>query len=94
VKNKQVFDIEDFMATLSDEGDIAEDVSQQVTVMSAMARLNPQERQIVALSVLQGYTTKEISQILATPQGTISSKLHRTLAKLRKMLEQETAATV
>jgi RNA polymerase sigma-70 factor (ECF subfamily) len=94
VKNKQVFDIEDFMATLSDEGDIAEDVSQQVTVMSAMARLNPQERQIVALSVLQGYTTKEIAKIMATPQGTISSKLHRTLAKLRKMLEQETAATV
>lgn len=93
VKNKQVFDIEDFMTTLSDEGDVAEDVARQVTVMSAMARLNPQERQIVALSVLQGYTTREIAEIMATPQGTISSKLHRTLAKLRKMLEQDTLSS-
>lgn len=94
VKDKQVFDIEDFMATLSDENDLAEDVAQQVTVMSAMSRLNPQERQIVVLSVLQGYTTREIAQIMATPQGTISSKLHRTLAKLRRMLEQDAVTPV
>ncbi len=87
VKNKVVFDIEDFMSTLADESDMSADISQQVTVVSAMSRLSAEERTIVALSVLQGYTTKEIADILATPQGTISSKLHRTLAKLRKMLE-------
>jgi RNA polymerase sigma-70 factor (ECF subfamily) len=87
VKGKAVFDIESFMTTLSDETDVSADVSEQVTVMGAMARLNHQERFIVALSVLQGYTTKEIAKILSAPQGTISSKLHRTLAKLRRMLE-------
>lgn len=88
VKNKVVFDIEGFMTTLADDADVSADVSEQVTVMSAMSRLNAQERMIVILSVLQGYTTKEISEIMATPQGTISSKLHRTFAKLRKMLGQ------
>ena len=91
VKGKNVFDIEDFMTTLSEETDVAKEVSQQVTVMEALARLAPQERLIITLSVLQGYTTREIASILASPQGTVSSKLHRSLAKLRKMLELELA---
>ena len=87
VKHKNTFDIENFMASLSDEADLSSDVSEQVTVIGAMSRLSSKERQIIALSVLQGYTTKEIAVILGSPQGTVSSKLHRSLAKLRKMLE-------
>ena len=87
VKGKNVFDIESFMTTLSEDTDLSSDVSEQVTVVGALNRLTFQEREIVVLSVLQGYTTKEIAAILGSPQGTISSKLHRSLAKLRKMLE-------
>lgn len=87
VKGKNVYDIEGFITTLADEGDMSSEVSEQITVMGALGRLNPQERLIVSLSVLQGYTTKDIAAILSSPQGTISSKLHRSLAKLRKMLE-------
>ena len=89
VKHKNTFDIENFMVSLSDETDLSLDVSEQVTVLDALARLSQGERQIIALSVLQGYTTKEIARILGSPQGTISSKLHRSLAKLRKMLEAQ-----
>ena len=89
VKHKNTFDIENFMASLSDEMDLSSDVSEQVTVTGALSRLTSSERQIIALSVLQGYTTKEISKILGSPQGTISSKLHRALVKMRKMLEAE-----
>ena len=92
VKHKNTFDLENFMASLSGEGDVSTDVSEQVSVMSAMQRLSPEERQIIVLSVLKGYTTKEIARILGSPQGTVSSKLHRSFAKLRKMLEvQDTA---
>ena len=59
---------------------------QSPEVREAMARLNPEERQIVLLSVLEGYTMREIGEILTLPQGTVSSKLHRTLKKLRRML--------
>lgn len=89
VKGKNVFDIESFMTTLSDDGNVSEEVSEQITVMNALGRLNHQERLIITLSVLQGYTTKDIAEILGSPQGTISSKMHRTLAKLRKMLETD-----
>lgn len=89
IKGKNVFDIESFMFTLSEESDMSSDVTDSVTVVGALGRLNAQERIIVVLSVLQGYTTKEIAAILGSPQGTISSKLHRSLIKMRKMLEVE-----
>lgn len=87
VKHKNTFDLDNFMASLSDDSDLSGDVSEQVTVVNAMGRLSHQEREIIVLSVLQGYTTKEIAAILGSPQGTISSKLHRSLAKLRKMIQ-------
>lgn len=87
VKGKNVYDIDGFITTLSEEGDMSEDVSEQITVMDALRRLSYQERMIVTLSVFQGYTTKDIAGVLGSPQGTVSSKIHRTLAKLRKMLE-------
>lgn len=87
VKGKNVFDIDSFITSLPDEANLSADVSEQITLMEALGRLSHQERMIVTLSVLQGYTTKDIATIMGSPQGTISSKMHRTLAKLRKMLE-------
>ena len=45
------------------------------------------KRQIVLLSVLEGYTTREIASMLEMPQGTVSSKLSRSLKKLRLQLQ-------
>ena len=92
VRGKNIFDIESFGATLPDETNLSADVTEQVTVLDALSRLNPQERMIVTLSVLQGYTTKDIAAIMCSPLGTISSKMHRTFAKLRKMLEISNSA--
>ena len=39
------------------------------------------------LSVLEGYTMREIAEMLALPQGTVSSKLSRSLKKLRLQLQ-------
>ncbi len=46
------------------------------------------EREIVLLSVLQGYKSGEISTILDCPAGTVRSKLSRSLKKLRIELEK------
>ena len=40
------------------------------------------------LSVLEGYTLREIAAMLGLPQGTVSSKLSRTLKKLRRQLQE------
>jgi len=89
IKGKNSFDIESFSASLVAEGDVSAEITEQITVMKAMAILSEQERLIIALSVMSGYTTKEISKILGSPPGTVSSKLHRALVKLRKILEPD-----
>ena len=40
-------------------------------------------------SVLKCHKNKEIAEMIGKPQGTVSSKLHRTYAKLREMLGGE-----
>ena len=82
VQEKGNLDIEDYL----EEG-VPDESGPRAEVREAMARLAPEEREIVVLSVLQGYTMREIGEILGLPQGTVSSKLHRTLKKLRRMLE-------
>ncbi|MCI9510684.1 MAG: sigma-70 family RNA polymerase sigma factor [Angelakisella sp.] len=82
VKEKGNIDIEDYI----EEG-VPDDTAPRAEVREAMGRLSPEERQIVVLSVLEGYAMREIGEILGLPQGTVSSKLHRTLKKLRRMLE-------
>ena len=64
------------------EGDIAE----KATFAKALSELEPEERIILILSALYGYTHREIAKILGIPRGTVSSKLHRIYAKLRRRL--------
>lgn len=83
IKDKNSIDIDEIL-DLSADG---QDSNQKAEVLEALDNLRRDERMIVVLSVLQGYTTKEIAKILACPQGTVSSKLHRSLKKMRAMLE-------
>jgi len=50
----------------------------------AIAALPQAERDVVFLSVLEGYDSSEIGRILDLRPGTVRSKLSRALAKLRK----------
>lgn len=89
ITGRNELDIDDFL-DLSEEGDAMEvRSSQKMTLLYALEKLSAQERQIVALAVIQGYTVRETAEILGAPQGTVSSKLHRTLKKLRGELERE-----
>lgn len=89
VKEKNNLDLEDFA---SDPALRTDDMDQnaiaRTDLLQAMSCLSAQERMIITLSVLHGYTTKQIAQTLRCPQGTVSSKLHRSLLKLRKQLEE------
>lgn len=73
---------------LDDGTDLGSEVSQRSDLLHALNQLTPAERQIIALAVVEGYTTKETAKILGLPHGTVSSKLFRSLKKLRTMLEE------
>lgn len=77
-----------------DEGAFAEPASLDnmelsVELKSALGGLSGEEREIVLLSVLGGYRSHEIADILDIPPSTVRSKLKRSLAKLKTALGGE-----
>ena len=53
----------------------------------ALAILSPEDKDIVLLSVVSGYKTREIAELLGIKHATVRSKLSRALAKMKSFLE-------
>jgi len=58
-------------------------------VRSALDRLRPEEREIVVLRDLEGYSYAEIAELLECPQGTVMSRLYYARKHLKDLLEDE-----
>lgn len=56
-------------------------------MMTAIHRLAPPFREVILLFYYQNFGISEIAEILALPEGTISSRLSRARAKLKDVLE-------
>ena len=56
------------------------------TVRDALMDLPEDYRMAVFLADVEGFSYKEIAQIMETPEGTVMSRLHRGRARLRKAL--------
>ena len=80
-------DLEEMVQQPGDQGAFSETVLSRADLVRALESLRAAERQIVVLSVIEGYTTREIAAIVGSPQGTISSKLFRAFKKMRTYLE-------
>ena len=61
----------------------------QRQLQQAMGRLNPDQRALVTLHDIEGYTLQELESMLETPIGTLKSRLHRGRQQLREALERE-----
>lgn len=57
-------------------------------VNKALMRLEPKFRIIVAMRMLQGYSTKETAEILDLPLGTVLSRLSRAKGQLKDILDK------
>ena len=55
-------------------------------VERAVYRLNPDQRSLVALHDMEGYSLPELANMLDTPVGTLKSRLHRARARLRELI--------
>jgi RNA polymerase sigma-70 factor (ECF subfamily) len=59
---------------------------ENVDVGSALARISPQLRVVLQLTVLDGMTTREAAVLLGIPRATVKSRLHRARATMREEL--------
>jgi RNA polymerase sigma-70 factor (ECF subfamily) len=57
-------------------------------VDKALMSMNPKFRIVVAMRMLQGYSTKETAEILDLPIGTVLSRLSRAQGQLKNILRK------
>lgn len=74
-----------------------EDVPQQVSrnllkqqIQDAKQHLSEPQRRLINLLYWEGYSLSEIAELEQKPLGTIKSRLHQTLKKLRNYFSEET----
>lgn len=66
-------------------------VADTESLEKALAHLKTEEREILFLFVIEGYTAAEIAKIIDCPRNTVLSIIHRARKKLRRRLEKEHA---
>ena len=57
-------------------------------VNKALQAMDPKFRIVIAMRMLQGYSTKETAEILGLPLGTVLSRLSRAQEQLKNILEK------
>ena len=58
----------------------------RLALQEALARLSPEEAELIRLQYFEGYTPKEIADRLGLPYETVKKRRQRALARLRKSL--------
>jgi len=62
------------------------DFLQQLLIRRAFEALPPDQRTVLHLAIVDGFTCKEIAELLSLPMGTVMSRLSRGRAALRDQL--------
>jgi RNA polymerase sigma-70 factor (ECF subfamily) len=57
-------------------------------VRNAISRLNQEQRQVITLIAIQGYSYEEVARILEIPVGTVMSRICRARQNLKQLLSQ------
>jgi RNA polymerase sigma-70 factor (ECF subfamily) len=73
--------------TVPVQHDHANRVIDLITVDGVLALLSTGHREVLQKRYLQGYTVNEIAEALGIPPGTVKSRTHHAIRKLRDMLD-------
>lgn len=63
------------------------DIDATTDVQIVLSKLQPKDRMIVTLCVVEGYKSHEVADVLSMNPTTVRSRLNRSLAKMREYLE-------
>ncbi len=68
---------------------LLEQMRLQHQLLEAMTGLNEDQRSLILMHDVEGYSLPELSEIVDVPLGTLKSRLFRARARLRQYLEKE-----
>ena len=60
----------------------------QQLIQGGLQKLKEDQRELLVLRDLQGFSYEEMSELLGLPEGTVKSKLHRARVDLKRVLER------
>ncbi len=60
---------------------------QRLVLVAALAKLDPRERELIALKFFAGLANAEIATVLAISESNAGTKLHRAVNKLREVCD-------
>jgi RNA polymerase sigma-70 factor (ECF subfamily) len=60
-------------------------------LLQALGQLTPEQRASVVMKHYYGYEIQEIAEIMNIPEGTVKSRIHHGMHKLRKELSEDEA---
>jgi RNA polymerase sigma-70 factor, ECF subfamily len=55
----------------------------------AAEKLDPRQKSVFTLRILEGYSTRETAKILRIPEGTVLSRMSRALAEMRELVKEK-----
>ena len=84
--DERVFDPPSGEAGPEDEAMLKQSISR---LRPALARLSPQQRAAVLLQTQEGFTSREIGEVLKCSEATARVHVHRGIAQLRKLIANE-----
>jgi RNA polymerase sigma-70 factor (ECF subfamily) len=58
-------------------------------IVTALRQLNPEQRAVITMHDVEGYSLEELETMLETPLGTLKSRLHRARQRLRVLIPME-----
>jgi RNA polymerase sigma-70 factor, ECF subfamily len=73
-------------ANRNDPARIAELEAERQRLRRLIARLKPEQQQVIVLRFVEGFSIQEVAGLLGRPEGAVKSLQHRALANLRILL--------
>lgn len=91
--------MDDTVLTMLEDQHVEPERETEQTLMTqrineSLNQLNEDQRQVVILHDMEGYTLTELAEIMNTPVGTLKSRLHRARLRLRESLAVELSETL
>lgn len=78
------------LETATGGDDPLELTDRQQRLTAGLSGLNPDQRDVILMHDVEGYTAAEVAEILQISVGTVKSRLHRGRRLLKKFLEEGT----
>jgi len=73
--------------TSDDDGSSDDQRADAAAAERALARLDPAQRQVLLLGIVEGMTHSEIASATGKPLGTVKTQMRRGLIKIRRLIE-------